>query len=91
MWELYLVTDRDLSLGRPLEDVVLEAVRGGVSIVQLREKQASTRLFLDEAERRGDGVGRSGGAINALGRPTGGGDGHDLGSVPPNDGWFGRL
>lgn len=51
MWELYLVTDRDLSLGRPLEDVVLEAVRGGVSLVQLREKQASTRLFLDEAER----------------------------------------
>lgn len=48
---LYLVTDRDLSLGRPLEEVVLQAVRGGVSIVQLREKHASTRFFVEEAER----------------------------------------
>jgi thiamine-phosphate pyrophosphorylase len=48
---LYLVTDRDLSLGRPLEDVVLQAVKGGVSFVQLREKRASTRFFVEEAER----------------------------------------
>jgi thiamine-phosphate pyrophosphorylase len=48
---LYLVTDRDLSLGRPLEEVVLQAVRGGVSVVQLREKQASTRFFVAEARR----------------------------------------
>ena len=48
---LYLVTDRDLSLGRPLEEVVLQAVRGGVSVVQLREKQASTRFFVAEAQR----------------------------------------
>ncbi len=51
MQELYLVTDRGLSLGRPLEEVVLQAVRGGVSIVQLREKQASTRFFIEQAER----------------------------------------
>ncbi|HSV72938.1 MAG TPA: thiamine phosphate synthase [Chthonomonadales bacterium] len=51
MWELYLVTDRELSLGRPLEDVVAGAVRGGVAIVQLREKQASTRCLIEEAER----------------------------------------
>lgn len=51
MWELYLVTDRDLCLGRPIEEVVLAAVRGGVSLVQLREKQATTRAFVAEAER----------------------------------------
>ncbi|MEA4909372.1 MAG: thiamine phosphate synthase [Chloroflexi bacterium] len=48
---LYLVTDRDLCLGRPLEEVVVQAVRGGASIVQLREKQISTRDFIDEARR----------------------------------------
>jgi thiamine-phosphate pyrophosphorylase len=51
MRELYLVTDRGLSLGRPLEEVVLQAVRGGASIVQLREKEATTRFFVEEAER----------------------------------------
>lgn len=50
MYELYLVTDRALSLGRPLEDVILAAVKGGVSMVQLREKDVSTRFFLAEAE-----------------------------------------
>ena len=35
---LYLVTDRSLSLDRPLELVVEEAVKGGVTMVQLREK-----------------------------------------------------
>lgn len=42
---LYLVTDRKLSLNRPLEWVVEEAVRGGVSIVQLREKGCSSLEF----------------------------------------------
>jgi thiamine-phosphate pyrophosphorylase len=51
MYELYLVTDRDLSLGRPLEEVVRRAVEGGVSMVQLREKEASTRFFIEEARR----------------------------------------
>jgi thiamine-phosphate pyrophosphorylase len=46
---LYLVTDRDLCLNRPLEEVVRQAVEGGVGMVQLREKHASTRLFLEEA------------------------------------------
>jgi len=48
---LYLVTDRDLCLGRPLEEVVLQCVRGGVSMVQLREKDLPTRDFVDEALR----------------------------------------
>lgn len=42
---LYLVTDRDLTLSRPLEMIVEEAVRGGVTIVQLREKKADSREF----------------------------------------------
>lgn len=46
---LYLVTDRSLSLGRPLETVVEEAVRGGVTMVQLREKDASTLDFYNLA------------------------------------------
>ena len=46
---LHLVTDRSLSLGRSLVEVVREAVAGGVTCVQLREKDCSTREFLEEA------------------------------------------
>jgi len=46
-YSLYLVTDRGLSLGRPLEDVVMSAVSGGVTCVQLREKESSSREFLE--------------------------------------------
>ena len=49
--KLYLVTDRDLSLGRSLEEVVSEAVAGGVTVVQLREKEASTGEFVALARR----------------------------------------
>lgn len=46
---LYLVTDRGLSLGRETVNIVAAAVRGGVTCVQLREKEASTRDFIAEA------------------------------------------
>lgn len=46
---LYLVTDRTFLQGRTLESVVEAAVQGGVSIVQLREKQASSREFYELA------------------------------------------
>jgi thiamine-phosphate pyrophosphorylase len=46
---LYLVTDRSLSLGRPLEYIVEEAVKGGVGMVQLREKDCTTREFYLQA------------------------------------------
>lgn len=46
---LCLVTDRSLSCGRTLVDVAAAAVRGGVTMVQLREKTATTREFLEEA------------------------------------------
>lgn len=42
---LYLVTDRGLSKGRSHEYIVEEAVKGGVSLVQLREKDISSKEF----------------------------------------------
>lgn len=42
---LYLVTDRSLSNGRSQEYIVEEAVKGGATVVQLREKDMSTRDF----------------------------------------------
>ncbi|HPX12359.1 MAG TPA: thiamine phosphate synthase, partial [Syntrophales bacterium] len=48
---LYLVTDRDLCGARPLEEVVLLSVRGGAACVQIREKNLSTRAFIEEALR----------------------------------------
>ena len=48
---LYLVTDRGLSLGRDLETVVLQAVEGGVTLVQLREKDIDTREFIALGQR----------------------------------------
>lgn len=42
---LYLVTDRSLTFGRPLLDVIEEAIQGGVSVVQLREKDCSAAEF----------------------------------------------
>ena len=48
---LYLVTDRILCGDRLLEDVVRQALKGGVTYVQLREKDMSTRFFVEEAWR----------------------------------------
>lgn len=46
---LCLVASRELAGARPLIDVVGEAVAGGVTMVQLREKSAPTRAFVAEA------------------------------------------
>ncbi|MCQ2129959.1 MAG: thiamine phosphate synthase [Bacteroidales bacterium] len=48
---LYLVTDRPLSLGRDIDWIVEEAVKGGASMVQLREKDCSTREFIELAAK----------------------------------------
>jgi thiamine-phosphate pyrophosphorylase len=48
---LYFVTDRGLCGDKPIEDVVLGAIRGGAACVQLREKSAATRAFIEEARR----------------------------------------
>lgn len=46
---LYLVTDAALTGGRPLADIVAAAVRGGVTLVQLRDKAAPTRALIAQA------------------------------------------
>lgn len=46
---LYLVTDRGLCGERSLADVVGLAVRGGVTLVQLREKRLDTRAMVELA------------------------------------------
>ncbi len=48
---LYLVTDPDLAAGRDLEWIVREAVEGGVTMVQIREKNTPTKEFIDVARR----------------------------------------
>lgn len=45
--DLHLVTDRRLTNGRHLLEIVRGAVAGGVSTVQLREKECSTREFIE--------------------------------------------
>ena len=47
---LYLVTERSMLRGRDLTDVVMQAVEGGVTMVQLREKDISTREFIELAQ-----------------------------------------
>ena len=49
-YSLYLVTDRDLLKGRELTKVIEEAILGGTSIVQLREKYASSLEFYEVAK-----------------------------------------
>jgi thiamine-phosphate pyrophosphorylase len=48
---LYLVTDRRWLGGRTLWDSVGEAILGGVTLVQLREKEMSSKEYLELAQR----------------------------------------
>ncbi|HBC45567.1 MAG TPA: thiamine phosphate synthase, partial [candidate division Zixibacteria bacterium] len=50
-YSLYLVTDRKLSLGRSNLDVIEAALDGGVTLVQLREKELGTQEFYLEANK----------------------------------------
>jgi thiamine-phosphate diphosphorylase len=45
---LYLVTDSDLSLGRTEEEIVGRAVAAGVTMVQYRDKDTSTRRMIEK-------------------------------------------
>lgn len=47
--KLYLITDRRFLRGRSLTDSVEAAILGGVTIVQVREKDVSSRQFFDIA------------------------------------------
>ena len=48
-YSLYLVTDRGLSRGRTTLEIVVAAVNGGATVVQLREKACSTLEFIHQA------------------------------------------
>lgn len=48
---LYLVTDRGLCTGLGLVETVMAAVRGGVTVVQLRDKHAPDAEMVDQARR----------------------------------------
>jgi len=48
-YSLYLVTDRDLLGGKDLVATVEQAILGGVSLVQIREKNASSLNFFQTA------------------------------------------
>ena len=48
-YSVYLVTDRNLSKPRQVIEVVRLAVNGGATIVQLREKELTTREFVELA------------------------------------------
>lgn len=48
---LYLITDRKLCAGAGLVETVVAAVRGGVTLVQLRDKHASDAELIDQARR----------------------------------------
>ncbi len=50
-YKLYLVTDRAMLGGRRLEDAVEAALRGGCTLVQIREKEADSRDFYETALR----------------------------------------
>jgi thiamine-phosphate pyrophosphorylase len=50
-YRLYLVTDRQILKGRDLPAAVEEALQGGVTMLQLREKGASSREFYQLAVR----------------------------------------
>lgn len=49
--QLYAITDRHWLNGRSLYDVVKESLDGGVTFLQLREKQLDEDHFLEEAKK----------------------------------------
>jgi thiamine-phosphate pyrophosphorylase len=49
-YSLYLVTDRGLAKGRSTLDIIRSAVQGGVTCVQVREKECSTLDFIEQAQ-----------------------------------------
>ncbi|MBT7052000.1 MAG: thiamine phosphate synthase [Desulfobacula sp.] len=46
---IYLVTDQNACQAKSLESIVIDAVKAGISCVQLREKNIGTRMFLKKA------------------------------------------
>ena len=48
-YSLYLVTDRNLLKGKDLPTSIEEAIAGGVTVIQLREKELGSREFFNVA------------------------------------------
>ena len=48
-WSLYLCTDRELTGEKNFETCVEDAIKGGVTVVQLREKNLSGKKFFETA------------------------------------------
>ncbi len=46
-WSVYVITDRRTAGDRSLLDIVRAAIRGGATVVQLREKETSTRAMIE--------------------------------------------
>jgi len=53
-YPLYLVISEKDCVGRDMWHVAEEAIRGGVDIIQLREKEVSTAIFTESARRLKD-------------------------------------
>ncbi|WP_137684043.1 thiamine phosphate synthase [Haloarcula mannanilytica] len=50
-WDVYLVTQASLSAGRTTEEIVADAIDGGVGVVQLREKDRTARERYELGQR----------------------------------------
>lgn len=59
-YRLYVILDPRFAEGRPLAEVAAEAIAGGATLLQLRDKEATSRTLLAKAE-----------AILARARPAG--------------------
>lgn len=49
-YRLYLVTDRDCLSNASLIETIIQAIEGGITFLQLREKNLSSHAFLEEAK-----------------------------------------
>ena len=49
-WSLYVITDRKIQK-KSNEEVVEEATDAGASVIQLRENNLATRLWVEEAQK----------------------------------------
>lgn len=48
-WSVYVITDRAAAAGRSVLEVVHAAIEGGATVVQFREKEATTRQMIELA------------------------------------------
>jgi thiamine-phosphate pyrophosphorylase len=48
-WTLYVITDAQLSRGRSHLEVTREAIKGGASLIQFRDKEMTTRQLVETA------------------------------------------